>query len=233
MRSVQKGISALFLVVAILAIAIASTAGYFVFSQNLKEKVASINSFEDCAKHYPVMESYPEQCKTPDGKYFTRELSEEEKHPLVPSTEPSPSAAADETANWKTYTNTKYGFSIKYPETVRIEAPPQGVKTPNYLTIHFQEAEEYMRIEDHMISPFILKNEMSLDAKRANTSEATFLNKPAIITRPARNTYPGEPFKGLIVYDEEKESKFEIFYYGDGRNETLADQIAQTFKFLK
>src|SRR3990167_2459279 len=72
MRSVQRGISAFFLVIAILAIAVAVTAGYFVFSQNLKQKIASINSFEECAKHYPVMESYPEQCNTPDGKHFTK-----------------------------------------------------------------------------------------------------------------------------------------------------------------
>lgn len=86
MRGIQRGISTLFLVVAILTVTIAASAGYFVFSQNLKEKVASINSFEECAKHYPVMESYPEQCNTPDGKHFTRQLSEEEKAKLEPQT---------------------------------------------------------------------------------------------------------------------------------------------------
>lgn len=35
-----------------------------------------IDSFEDCvAAGYPVMESYPEQCATPDGKSFTRDIS--------------------------------------------------------------------------------------------------------------------------------------------------------------
>lgn len=114
MRSVQRGISALFLVIAMLVIAVAFAAGYYVFSQNLKEKVASINSFEECAKHYPVMESYPEQCNTPDGKHFTRELSEEEKRDrLVPPTLPSPSASTSETANWKTYKTGDLSFS--YP----------------------------------------------------------------------------------------------------------------------
>ena len=28
---------------------------------------------------------------------------------------PSPSTTSDQTANWKTYTNTKYGYSFKYP----------------------------------------------------------------------------------------------------------------------
>jgi len=35
----------------------------------------NILSFEDCLKAgYPVMESYPRQCKTPDGKTFAEEV---------------------------------------------------------------------------------------------------------------------------------------------------------------
>lgn len=34
-----------------------------------------IDSFEDCANAgYPIAESYPEQCFTPDGRGFTREI---------------------------------------------------------------------------------------------------------------------------------------------------------------
>ena len=32
---------------------------------------APVANFEECAKIYPVLETYPEQCKTPDGKSFT------------------------------------------------------------------------------------------------------------------------------------------------------------------
>lgn len=35
-----------------------------------------INSFEECAAAgYPIMESYPEQCRTPDGENFVRNIS--------------------------------------------------------------------------------------------------------------------------------------------------------------
>jgi len=35
-----------------------------------------INNFEDCATAgYPVGESYPRQCKTPDGRTFTEDVS--------------------------------------------------------------------------------------------------------------------------------------------------------------
>lgn len=36
-------------------------------------------------------------------------------------------AATDETANWKTYTNTKYGFSFKYPEKFKYLAQTSDV----------------------------------------------------------------------------------------------------------
>ncbi len=36
-------------------------------------KVGTINSFSECAAKYPVMESYPEQCRTPDGRVFTKQ----------------------------------------------------------------------------------------------------------------------------------------------------------------
>jgi hypothetical protein len=38
-----------------------------------------INSFEECAAAgYPVMESYPRQCRTPDGRHFVEEI----EHPI-------------------------------------------------------------------------------------------------------------------------------------------------------
>lgn len=34
---------------------------------------APVENFEECAKLYPIMETYPEQCRTPDGKNFTKQ----------------------------------------------------------------------------------------------------------------------------------------------------------------
>ena len=36
-------------------------------------KIGSINSFASCAEEYPVMDSYPERCRTPDGRIFTKQ----------------------------------------------------------------------------------------------------------------------------------------------------------------
>lgn len=53
-------------------------AGIFAFFKyEEKQKVSQINSFEECAALYPVMESYPPQCITPDEKHFTQNIGNE------------------------------------------------------------------------------------------------------------------------------------------------------------
>lgn len=64
--------------------------GWLYFSmQNTK-----IQSFEDCASAgYPVMESFPSQCMTPDGKSFVQEVSTPSVEPSLSVTSfPSPSS---------------------------------------------------------------------------------------------------------------------------------------------
>ena len=43
----------------------------------------TIDSFEECARLYPVMESYPEQCRTPGGVLFVRDISADLKDLIV------------------------------------------------------------------------------------------------------------------------------------------------------
>lgn len=48
-------------------------------------KTENISSFEECkAAGYPIMESYPEQCATPDGKHFVRQLLPTERQDNLP-----------------------------------------------------------------------------------------------------------------------------------------------------
>ena len=46
---------------------------FFAFAANKgQQQLLSITNFEQCANAgYPVMESYPRQCRTPDGRTFT------------------------------------------------------------------------------------------------------------------------------------------------------------------
>lgn len=51
--------------------------GIGVWKYQERAKVQNINSFEDCAQAgYPIMESYPEQCRTPDGRNFTKQITQ-------------------------------------------------------------------------------------------------------------------------------------------------------------
>lgn len=52
--------------------------GFFLWKSQNNSNIRAINSFEDCAKAgYPIMESFPEQCRVPGGKTFTKQVSEQ------------------------------------------------------------------------------------------------------------------------------------------------------------
>ncbi|HEY4487163.1 MAG TPA: hypothetical protein VI483_00160 [Candidatus Paceibacterota bacterium] len=93
--------------------------------------VASISNFDECKKAgYPIMEKYPEECATPDGRTFMNESQ------LVPGSQkptggntttdpivakqvvekapaqPSPQSGS---TSWKTYRNDKLGLAFNYP----------------------------------------------------------------------------------------------------------------------
>ncbi|MDH5532900.1 MAG: hypothetical protein OEX81_00535 [Candidatus Pacebacteria bacterium] len=47
--------------------------------------IADINSFEECAAAgYPILEIYPEQCNTPDGKNFVNNIPGQPREILPP-----------------------------------------------------------------------------------------------------------------------------------------------------
>ncbi|MGB3345783.1 MAG: hypothetical protein WBA71_00810, partial [Candidatus Humimicrobiia bacterium] len=60
----------IFLIIVILA----GAAVYFTVCKPSEVPTPDINSFEECVSAgYPVLESYPRQCKTPDGRTFTED----------------------------------------------------------------------------------------------------------------------------------------------------------------
>jgi len=65
---------------------------YFTVLKQDRVIVTSVNSFEECVSAgYSVMESYPRQCKTPDGKTFTEDIGNElEKLDLIKINNPRP-----------------------------------------------------------------------------------------------------------------------------------------------
>ncbi|MDD5569196.1 MAG: Gmad2 immunoglobulin-like domain-containing protein [Candidatus Pacebacteria bacterium] len=57
-----------------------------------KEQLATVPDFEQCAAlGYPVLETYPRQCKTPDGQTFVEDIGNAiEKQNLIRVTAPKP-----------------------------------------------------------------------------------------------------------------------------------------------
>lgn len=51
--------------------------GLFSFLLIKKNDEIHITNFEECSKKYPVMESYPPACITPDGKRFIEDIGNE------------------------------------------------------------------------------------------------------------------------------------------------------------
>ena len=79
----------IFIVILIIALVVL----FFVLNyKSVEAPGVAINSFEECAKAgYPILESYPRQCKTPDGKTFVEDIGNElEKIDLIKVENPRP-----------------------------------------------------------------------------------------------------------------------------------------------
>lgn len=60
---------------------------------NTRAPYETVLSFEECAMLYPVMESYPPKCTTPDGRTFVQNIGNElEKSNLITIDAPRPTA---------------------------------------------------------------------------------------------------------------------------------------------
>lgn len=69
------------IIIGVVVVLVVGVVGYVLLTaQAKKSAIAKISNFEECAKYFPVRETYPEQCATPDGRMFTKETGD----PIVP-----------------------------------------------------------------------------------------------------------------------------------------------------
>ena len=81
------------IIIGIIIFGIIAGAGYWLYQARFTAPEPTvINSFAECAgAGYAVMESYPRQCRTPDGRAFTEDIGNElEKQDLIRVTNPRP-----------------------------------------------------------------------------------------------------------------------------------------------
>ena len=80
----------------IISILVIAVFAYWVFAvRDFKLTPSAITTFEECvSRGFPVMESYPRQCRTDSGKTFTEDIGNAlEKNDLVRVTTPAPNSA--------------------------------------------------------------------------------------------------------------------------------------------
>jgi len=89
----------------------------FWFFKKAEQKNAIVNSFKECTeKGYPIMESYPRQCKTPDGKTFTEYIGNIlEKQDLIRITQPRPNDTVSSPLDIKGEARGYWFFEASFP----------------------------------------------------------------------------------------------------------------------
>jgi len=63
------------ILISIIIIVLVGAVAYFILNQQKLSPLQMITNFEECAQAgYPVGESHPRQCWTPDGRHFVEEI---------------------------------------------------------------------------------------------------------------------------------------------------------------
>ncbi|MBD3282110.1 MAG: hypothetical protein GF387_00670 [Candidatus Portnoybacteria bacterium] len=132
------------------------------------QQTEEITSFEECVEAgYPVMESYPQQCKTPDGKTFTENIGNElEKDHLIRITSPRPNEIIQSPLTIKGQAKGTWFFEADFPIKL---------KDANNNTIATAIAQT---TEDWMTEEFI-SFQAELEFQKPETKEGTLILEKA------------------------------------------------------
>jgi hypothetical protein len=174
---------------------------------------------------------------------------------------PIPTATADPIANWKTFTNTKYSYSFKYPTnfTVNTEGNSDPT-TANGILIaddcNYNLGQRCLQGFIDTTTPFKRDNKLSDYFVYAPGQTPTLLSEKQITidneTALAREIYDNNHYyssteKGMVDYDiyvvhsgtvfaltfrEEGKDQAQIKSIQDWQKKMIVDQILSTFKFL-
>lgn len=101
--------------------------------------ISKIDSFESCVKAgNPVLESYPRQCRTSDGRFFTEDIY---LHPLIKITSPSPKEVVSSPVTIKGEAKGTWYFEASFPIRLLDEDGKE-------IAVHYAQAEGDWMTED-------------------------------------------------------------------------------------
>ncbi len=191
--------------------------GVLIWQTKDKAKTQNINTFEECAAAgYPVMESYPERCNTPEGRTFTRQVSQ--------------------TEGWQEQTVEEIGLTFSYPSDL-IFRKEIGDNAGNVRTVAFYvEKGDQNNPEYQLYALYLADKESS-----AQDLEKTKIGMdPASIRETSIDGYSG--IKGIANPNDPKRHYTTIVLKDDRlfsvstyppqpQNKQLTEQIIATFNF--
>lgn len=131
------------LIPSIIIIGLLIAGGAYFFWREAEAPSPVVSSFEECAAAgYPIMESYPEQCRTPDGKTFVRDIGNElAKHDLIRIAFPRPGGKVTSPLSLSGEARGTWYFEASFPVELRDASG-------NVLAEHYAEAQsEWMTTE--------------------------------------------------------------------------------------
>ncbi len=144
---------------------------------------------------------------------------------------PTPTPILDETANWKTYTNQKYGYLVKYPpdwKYTETDDPGLGDGPLSYTTF----IPTNIPPKDSQTFTIIIDRKNWTEYKKGAVSIGGF--KPFNFNGTNALIFDQPGYDKQISFNSPSQNTIIIGYSGDlgEKNMKITDQILSTFKFL-
>jgi hypothetical protein len=165
--------------------------------------------------------------------------------PVQPSSSPVAQPIADPTANWKTYTNKEYGFTVKYPSDAKLRIS-QSESSDRMLVVAFDSPNA---IFDHLFKSGGYSFEISMQTqKNFNTLDEylSFQKEHSMYENILPKTYNNvigylfkndKGYSGLnFIYQGFVAKNNDLFYtinYFTDEDLDMFNQILSTFKFTQ
>lgn len=214
----QKGFTPIFLLIVILVVMGFVGGGVYLSKKNASTIKACTQDSKQCADGSLVYR-IGTNCEFADC-------------PATPS--------ADETANWKTYTNTKYGYSLKYPSSLIIEESndPNGNVDQTMISNHSISEYSSKKInpedsEEFIMSIGIPRTSSIRDITQAKSNYKDFykgsLEDYTVGGEKGFRTTNGTP---IIIVHNNKEYFFILSPYSIKNYKNDFYKILSTFKFI-
>jgi hypothetical protein len=175
----------------------------------------------------------------------------------TPTAEPTPfatlgpTATPDVTANWKTYTNIKYGYQLRYPndwsvtensgqDTVggQIQNTTFTSPTKDYvLTLGVRKSGETVNIVGRSgvsAGDFVISNPIPFNGSSIPTKNLIYKGKiKAVFYQPEVGLYKASDFEFYADFDRVTYDDYEARDISNLPELAVANQILSTFKFLE